>query len=1103
MRVTFRRARALWITSVLLMAGAALPGPGPGVAQAQAGATFLQGSWGTDIRVTDTDPANEAKSCSEATAWMQVDGAATVDAFQATNQSLFIHALDNAAGTGCTWHRLRQLASAIEAAPELGDFTLAASLPSTLTLAGFLEGIARLRGEAANHSSLKAVVLNDFDVPLQFTLGGSDRTLGPAEVQQLWDEAHEASANPSLELWAYMASGSTGAVIMPAFTLGVKYGPASSALRNYWLYPDGYGGCEGDEISAEFDYTTPADAAGAFTLSFLVYDYYWDEPTKSNLSLVVDVNGQRLAAKESLHGNKTYAYHVRLYESEDFAAHLKPAGGTNAIRISLELTGDALTSYSTRGANVWDLLVRQERSGAITETTYDATALEGFQYAENRDVTCLQAKVASEITATASADAIFAGTNQAYRITDAIDAFLPQVGGFAWYGDEPREREGFRRVVESACKLLRGLGKTCIPTFHGLEADFSYTDTTYHIDLAQEAYKLRDAQAYADGVVVWSLVNDLAEPNGGIFTNREALHDGYDLLGYWPWLTGGLPGFYQRWETTAATSGTYELRWADSVAATTDADGDGVVCDDEAVCRFVKQLEVLPSGSSVPDFEWDAGLEADGKSGNLTFQAHAGDTLRVTFAEELGTAYPNWYAEFRVLDPAGSPFGRDAWTYASGIEDKVVLTYRCFTEFFKTGTAGPSHCPKDYDDAPPDVSLAASCARPGNPGWCVAPSYTYEGTAIDAGTGLAAGQPACTLDGKAAACNGTVASEGPHVVEASAEDLAGQRGAASLRLGIDSRAPSTTVAFEGLAGKNGWFVGPVTARLRCSDPAPGSDCARDEHALDGAPFAEGSNVTEAGDGAHALRFRSHDAAGNTGAEGSAAFRIDSTPPELRHRLDGAQGSAGWWRSPVQVGLDCHDATSGVPDGGVSYRLDGGAPQPYVQPFQVAGDGEHEVQPHCEDTAGNVALRVLRLRIDTLPPAVELTSPAAGSAQVNQVRVPLPVPLPVTLVVGPTQARAAASDATSGVERVEFWVDGSLRFVDREAPYGFLWPADREPLGSHRLAACAFDVAGNSARAVEPVVTAPTNPQGVLATVQGLTVQGRAPMECGGPPRSVP
>jgi hypothetical protein len=84
--------------------------------------------------------------------------------------------------------------------------------------------------------------------------------------------------------------------------------------------------------------------------------------------------------------------------------------------------------------------------------------------------------------------------------------------------------------------------------------------------------------------------------------------------------------------------------------------------------------------------------------------------------------------------------------------------------------------------------------------------------------------------------------------------------------------------------------------------------------------------------------------------------------------------------------------------------------------------------------------------DTTPPAISLTSPAAGATISGTKSVTL---------------AASASDA-SGIQSVEFYVDGVLLARDTSAPYSASWSLRRVAKGSHTLRARAVDTAGNSA-----------------------------------------
>jgi hypothetical protein len=106
--------------------------------------------------------------------------------------------------------------------------------------------------------------------------------------------------------------------------------------------------------------------------------------------------------------------------------------------------------------------------------------------------------------------------------------------------------------------------------------------------------------------------------------------------------------------------------------------------------------------------------------------------------------------------------------------------------------------------------------------------------------------------------------------------------------------------------------------------------------------------------------------------------------------------------------------------------------------------------------------------------VALTAPADGSD-----------------VSGIVPIDATAVDASSGIDRVEFRVDGALLVSDSVAPYSTTWDSSTAPPGTHGVTATAFDAAGNSAAATVRVRTPDAVPPAVSITspAEGATVSG--------------
>jgi MFS family permease len=81
-------------------------------------------------------------------------------------------------------------------------------------------------------------------------------------------------------------------------------------------------------------------------------------------------------------------------------------------------------------------------------------------------------------------------------------------------------------------------------------------------------------------------------------------------------------------------------------------------------------------------------------------------------------------------------------------------------------------------------------------------------------------------------------------------------------------------------------------------------------------------------------------------------------------------------------------------------------------------------------------------LDASNPTVRVTAPADGAR-----------------VSGTITISASASDDVR-VEKVDFFVDGVLKAVDRTASYSYAWNSASVPAGSHEIQARAYDIAGN-------------------------------------------
>ena len=248
----------------------------------------------------------------------------------------------------------------------------------------------------------------------------------------------------------------------------------------------------------------------------------------------------------------------------------------------------------------------------------------------------------------------------------------------------------------------------------------------------------------------------------------------------------------------------------------------------------------------------------------------------------------------------------------------------------------------------------------------------------------------------------------------------------------DTELSDLRIEINGTLGDNGWYISYVTITITSID----GNISYIKYRLD-----EGSwmlytvplNVCD--DGYHIIYAYSIDLGGNQ-SDAQAEFKIDQTPPITTHEFDGVLGENGWFVSNVIVTLTAEDETSGVDY--TMHKLDNGEWTTYTDPFIVTEDGEHTLYYYSEDIAGNEEdINEADFKIDQIPPTINLTIEKIG--------------FNTWLFV------ADVFDETSGVNRVEFYIDCILIGTVTEEPYEYEFSAI---CTAHIVDAIVYDNAGN-------------------------------------------
>jgi len=316
----------------------------------------------------------------------------------------------------------------------------------------------------------------------------------------------------------------------------------------------------------------------------------------------------------------------------------------------------------------------------------------------------------------------------------------------------------------------------------------------------------------------------------------------------------------------------------------------------------------------------------------------------------------------------------------------------------------------------------------------------------------------------------TVSGDSMHTVQYYSFDHAGnQENTTSVNFKIDTTAPTTTHTLQGLIGSQGWYVTNVTVTLSKNDVTSGVNYTKYKlNTGNWIVYTESFVVTTNGN--YTLYYYSVDFAGNTEATKQAVFRIqhDVTPPLTTSEFDGIMGENNWFISPVTVTLNAVDNSAGVAT--TNYKLDAGLWTPYTGPFQVTNDAEHTLYYYSVDKVGNrEENKSATLKIDWTPPTINLTVNKTGLMK--------------------WLLTATVSDETSGVAKVEFYLDGNYIGETTESPYE--WNCTQK--GTAR--AIVYDNAGNNAISGEvPVsqsVPQSQSSSSTLVSVSKDTIQGQS------------
>ncbi|MEV0154084.1 family 16 glycoside hydrolase [Micromonospora sp. NPDC050686] len=389
------------------------------------------------------------------------------------------------------------------------------------------------------------------------------------------------------------------------------------------------------------------------------------------------------------------------------------------------------------------------------------------------------------------------------------------------------------------------------------------------------------------------------------------------------------------------------------------------------------------------------------------------------------------------------------------------------------------------DTTPPTASATVTGDRDADGNYVGAATVTLSAT--DSGSGV--DKVEYSLDGGAWGVYSapvTVNQAGQHTLSYRATDKAGNTSAAqqvSFRVvepaPTDTTPPTVTAAVTGQQDGSGAYVGSATVTLSATDTESGVD--RVEYSVDGGGYATyTAPISVTAPGQHTVSYRATDKAGNTSTPQQVSFRVvepaptDTTPPTASATVTGEKDADGNYLSRATVTLSATDSGSGVDR--IEYSLDGQPYAAYSTPVVVNQPGQHTLSYRATDKAGNTSTPQ-QVSFRVVEPAPTDTTPPTASAAVTGQRDG------TGAYVGSATVTLSATDTQSGVDRIEYQLDGGAWTT-------YTAPVTVNRAGQHTVGYRATDKAGNTSTAqqvsftvVEPAPT-DTTPPTASAAVTG-------------------
>jgi hypothetical protein len=277
----------------------------------------------------------------------------------------------------------------------------------------------------------------------------------------------------------------------------------------------------------------------------------------------------------------------------------------------------------------------------------------------------------------------------------------------------------------------------------------------------------------------------------------------------------------------------------------------------------------------------------------------------------------------------------------------------------------------------------------------------------------------------------------------------------------DNMPPMTTISVNPSLpnGENEWYISNVTVTLTGTDNHSERNTTyyridEDSWRTYSSPFIMSQN------GEHTIYFYSVDQQDNKENEKSFSIKIDKIPPETRCVLTpySPNGNNGYYTRDVRVMFSVSDGVSGIND--TWYKINDETWERYMGSLTLQDDGDHTLYYFSRDIAGNEEKTELKqIKIDTTIPFLSVKKPKEKTLYVLD-RELMHLPFN-TLILGKITVEPQASDSESGIEKIEFFIDGKIRYTDTIQPYEWIYDERAILFHQHTIKLKTYDAAGNS------------------------------------------